>query len=155
VLPMEGERKPTPIANTPADERMAEFSPNGRWVAYQSDESGRFEIYVKPFPVRPEKWPVSKDGGFGARWSDDGKEIYYISPDAQLMTVPIAVIGGTIEAGTPMALFQTRIWGGGTSRLHRQQYDVASDGPFLINDTIEYMATSPITVLFNWKPPRK
>jgi serine/threonine protein kinase/Tol biopolymer transport system component len=153
VLPMMGEKKPFPLANTSFDERMSKFSPDGKWVAYQSNESGgRFEIYVKPFPPRPGQWLVSKGGGSQARWRRDGKELYYIALDGKMMAVPISVKGDTIEAGTPVALFQTRVWGGGTNTFNRQQYDVTADGRFLIDSTADE-TVAPITVLLNWKPP--
>src|SRR5262245_35644671 len=100
AMPMAGEKKPFPIASTSADERMSEFSPDTKWVAYQSDESGRFEIYVKRFPNGPSR-VVSKGGGSQVRWHPQGKELYYIALDGRMMAVPISVNGDNFDAGTP------------------------------------------------------
>jgi len=189
VLPMEGERKPFVFLKTNFDERRAQFSPDGRWVAYRSNESGRYEIYVRPFfqgglsakmeggpapvsgtsvlsglQVQPApvsgtssgvgtggQWQVSTSGGIDPRWRADGKELYYIAPDGKLMAAPITASGATIEPGTPVALFQTRIYGGGTDVNVGTQYDVSGDGRFLINTVLED-AASPITLLQNWAP---
>ena len=86
------------------------------------------------------------------RWSPDGKELYYIATDGKLMTVPITVKGGALEPGTPVALFQPPIWGGGSNTTNRQQYDVAPDGRFLINVTTGEATAPPITVILNWTP---
>ena len=144
VLPLEGERKPFPFVDTRFNEVWGQFSPDGRWVVYQSDESGRWEICVRPFPPeRGGQWPVSTSGGVYPRWSPDGKEVYYIAPDSKLMATPVTVRGDALEVGTPLALFQTRIVGGGSNVVgRRQQYTVASDGRFLINETTGDAATS-------------
>jgi Tol biopolymer transport system component len=152
VLPLEGDRKPFPFLNAIWDEQNGQFSPDGRWVAYQSNESGRHEIYVRPFPGPGGQLLVSTAGGISPRWRPDGKELYYIAPDATLMAAPLAVKGGTLEPGTPAPLFRSRIWGGGTDLYQRDQYDVARDGRFLINVTTDDTVTSPITLLQNWKP---
>jgi Tol biopolymer transport system component len=151
---MDGDRKAQIFLNTPFDEVNGQFSPDRRWVAYYSNESGRYEIYVRPFPGPGGEWQVSTAGGIHARWRRDGKELYYIAPDDRLMAVPIANQGATLEPGTPTALFQTHIAGGFGSGL-RQQYDVSSDGRFLINTATEDATTSPITLLLNWIPPAK
>jgi eukaryotic-like serine/threonine-protein kinase len=153
VLPLEGNRKPFAFLNTPFDERSGVFSPDGKWIAYQSNESGRIEIYVRPFPGPGGQWQISTAGGIQPRWSHDGKELYYIAPDEKLMAAAIAVKAVALEPGVPVALFQTRIWGGGTNANNKQQYDVTADGRFLINITTEDDAASPITLLQNWRPP--
>jgi len=158
VWPMDGEKKQFVFVNTPFEERLGQFSPDGRWVAYESNESGRFEIYVRPFPPQPSgQWrQVSALGGVSPRWRKDGKELYYIAPDGTLMAVPITVNGPSLEPGTPLALFQTRIVGRGINNFaFRQQYDVAVNGQFLINVTTEDAVNSSITLLLNWKPPAK
>ena len=108
---------------------------------------------MRPFPEPGGQWQVSTAGGIATRWRHDGKELYYIAPDGRLMAASIAIQGATLEPGTPVALFQTRIVGGGTLRGNHQQYDVAPDGRFLINVTVEEDAATPITLLQNWKPP--
>jgi eukaryotic-like serine/threonine-protein kinase len=175
VLPMEGERKPFVFLKTSFDERRGKFSPDGRWVAYMSNESGRYEVYVRPFfqgglsakteggpaPVSGTapgassgagvggQWQVSASGGINPRWRADGKELYYIAPDGKLMAAPIAANSATIAPGTPVALFQPRIFGGGTDPSVGTEYDVSGDGRFLI-DTVLEDAASPITLLQNW-----
>jgi serine/threonine protein kinase/Tol biopolymer transport system component len=151
VLPLEGERKPYPFVNTPFEERGGAFSPDGHWVAYQSDKPGRSEIYIKAFPGPGPETLVSTAGGITPQWSPDGKEVYFIAPDSTLMAVPITVHGASVEPGLPTALFQTRIVGGGTTRigLHRQ-FDVARDGRFLINTITNNSASAPITIIQNW-----
>ena len=120
-----------------------------------SDESGRDEIYVRPFPGPGGQWHVSTAGGTSPRWAPGGKELYFIAPDGTLMAAPIAVNGAAIEPGRPVALFHPPILGGGTDAVVGTQYDVARDGRFLINTVLEDTATSPITLLQNWKPPAK
>jgi Tol biopolymer transport system component len=152
VLPLDGDRQPFPFLNTTYNERLGQFSPDVRWVAYVSNESGRDEIYVRPFPGPGGQALVSAGGGISPRWSPDGNELYYIAPDATLMAAPIAVQGSTLEPGTPVSLFRSRIWGGGTTTYQRDQYDVARDGRFLINVTTDDAGTPPLTLLQNWKP---
>ena len=156
VLPMEGDRKARVFLKTPFQENWARFSPDGRWVAYQSNETGRNEIYVRPFndPSAGQS-PVSTAGGVSARWRADGKELYFIAADGMMMAVPIITRGDTIVPGSPAPLFPVgRIVSGGKN-VFRQQYDVAPDGRFLLNLTLDDTVTSPITLLQNWKPPVK
>jgi hypothetical protein len=120
-------------------------------VAYQTNESGRWEIVVQPFPDRSGKWQVSTSGGNQPRWRADGKELYFIAPDGRLMAVPVTALGSTFEAGSPVALFPTRIVGGGVSTYPKPQYAVSRDGRFLINQADE-STTTPITLILNWKP---
>lgn len=94
-------------------------------------------------------------GGIQPRWRLDGKELYYIAQDGKLMAAAIAVNGATFQPGVPRTLFQTRIWGGGTNSAAKQQYDVTTDGRFLINVTAEDEITTPITLLMNWSPELK
>jgi serine/threonine-protein kinase len=140
-----------PLVKTEFDEREAQFSPDGRWFAYQSNRTGRHEIYIRPFPGdgRKEYGPVSVNGGSQVRWNSNGKELFYLSSDERLMAVPIntTVNGQAIEAGRPIALFQTHIVETG---VLGQQYVVSHDGKrFLILSTQE--AVTPITVILNWK----
>ena len=118
---LDGDRKPFVFLQTNFNERKGQFSPDSHWVAYQSNESGREEIYVRPFPGPGGQWQVSTEGGIWVRWRPDGKELYYIAPDNKLMAVPITTQGATLEPGTPAALFQTRIVGGGTDNGFAQE----------------------------------
>ena len=147
------ERKRRVVANTMFDEHSGQFSPDSRWVAYVTNESGRFEIVVQPFPEATGKWQVSTNGGLQPRWRADGKELYFIAPDGRLMAVPVTVRGSTLEAGKSAALFPTRIVAG--TNPFKPQYAVSREGKFLINVPALESAASPITLILNWKPPAK
>jgi len=137
---------------TPANEMWGQFSPDGRWIAYQSNETGRFEIYVRPFPGPGIPVPISTSGGVYARWSRKGDELYYIAPDATLMAVRIRRQTAMLSAGLPVALFKTRRVGGGVNVIrYGHQYDVSPDGRFLINVEPE-PSSRPITLVMNWRP---
>jgi hypothetical protein len=103
MLPLAGDRKPVKYLATPAEELHGNFSPDGHYVAYTSNESGRFEVYVETYPRSDRKWTVSTNGGYEPRCGD-GREIYYLSEDRRLMAVPVGV-GPQFEA--PVPLFQT------------------------------------------------
>ena len=150
LLPLSGERKPYPFLSTPFSEREGVFSPDGKWAAYQSNESGRFEIYVRPFPGPGGQWQVSIAGGTSPRWRADGRELYYLAADNKLMAVAASAQNGTFVPGTPEALFQTHI----ASAVSKQHYDVAHDGRFLIVTELQDTSTEPIHLLLNWKPPK-
>jgi eukaryotic-like serine/threonine-protein kinase len=153
VLPLKGGDKPFPFLNTSFAEVWGQFSSDGRWVAYQSNESGQWEIYVRPFPGPGGQWLISTAGGVYPRWASDGKELYYIDPTGKLMAVTIGVKNDALEVGRPGALFQTHILGGGTNMVGRnQQYDVAPDGRFLINVLNNEPLSSSLTMLLNWNP---
>ncbi len=147
------DRPPRVVANTPAEEVLAQFSPDGRWVAYQTNESGRFEVVVQPFPDAGGKWQVSTNGGVAPRWRADGKELYFLAPGATMMAVPVTAAGASFEAGTPVALFPARIVDGGTVAANRPQYAVARDGRFLINQPVGDATVAPISLILNWRPP--
>jgi serine/threonine protein kinase len=140
------ERKATPFLATPFQEGSPQFSPDGRWMAYGSTESGTVEIFVQAFPASGGKWQISTAGGSYPRWRRDGKELYYIAPDNTLMAVEIAT-GSRFGAGTPKPLFRASI----KSFDIGFQYDVSPDGSrFLINTLAEDAQTSSITVVQNW-----
>jgi Tol biopolymer transport system component len=152
ALPMTGDRKPFPVVQTPFNERDGQFSPDGKWIAYQSDESGRFEIYVQPFPGPGRKERLSTNGGAQVRWRHDGRELFYIALDGRLMAVPIQLAsnGQSVQAGAPVPLFATHV-GGALQGVNRQQYAVSPDGQRFLMNTITEDATGPITVILNWK----
>ncbi len=129
-----------------------QFSPDGRWVAYASNESGKWEVYVVPFDDSGAgpggKWQVSNGGGRQPRWRRDGKELFYLAPDNRLMSVEVKG-GAAFEAGPPVPLFQTRPRDP-ISAEDRYSYDVAPDGQrFLINAEIEQKA-APMSIILNW-----
>jgi hypothetical protein len=148
VLPLDGDRTPIPFLQTDADERQAQFSPNGKWVAYASIESGRTEVYVRPFPAAAGKWQVSTGGGEQPRWRRDGRELFYLSADHKLIAVEVNTEGPTFEHHTPNALFVTRVGGIDTPGDY---YAVTADGQrFLLNNLVEEAGHTPITVVVNW-----
>ena len=149
ALPLEGDRKLVPVLATEFSERQPRLSPDGRWLAYYSDESGRFEVYVRRFPVTEEKWQVSTRGGIWPYWRGDGKEIYYVGLDAVLMAAAVSA-GQTFSVGAPESLFQTRlrIW------TVARQYAASRDGQrFLMIYPTQDPAASPMNVLLNWQAP--
>jgi serine/threonine protein kinase len=150
---MAGERKPVPVVQTKFEERDGQFSPDGKWIAYQTNESGRVEIWVQSFPGPGPRLQVSNNGGAQARWRPDGKELFYIALDGQLMSVPIRFTDSqTVEADTPVALFATHV-GGALQGPVPQYYMVSPDGKqFLMNTIVTEAGNSPITVILNWKP---
>jgi serine/threonine protein kinase len=148
VLPLDGDRTPIPFLQTNFDERQAQFSPNGKWVAYTSNESGRVEVHVRPFPAAAGNWQVSTDGGEQPRWRSDGKELFYLSADHKLMALEVNTEGPTFEHHAPKALFVTRVGGIDTPGHY---YAVTDDGQrFLLNNLVEEAAHTPITVVTNW-----
>jgi Tol biopolymer transport system component len=139
--------KATTLLGTPFDERTAQFSPDGRWLAYASDESGESEIYVQPFPGLGQKWQISTGGGAVPRWRRDGKEIFFLKfPEKTLMAVEVKA-GSTFSVGEPKALFQTQI----RRSDFGTQYDVSLDGSrFLINTLVDDGMMEALTVVQNW-----
>jgi Tol biopolymer transport system component len=141
-----------PLIATNANESDAALSPNGRWIAYLSDESGAEEVYVQSFPAGNERQQVSVGGGAQPRWRGDGKELFYISPDRKVMSLDIRT-GEHLEPGPPRPLFQTRILPLVEARNH---YDVTRDGQrFVVNSRRPEDATLPITVVVGWAPEPK
>jgi Tol biopolymer transport system component len=155
AVPLDGDRKPFPVVQTPIEDAAGQFSPDGRFVAYQSNKSGAMEIYVQPFPGGGAAHQISTAGGGQPRWRPDGRELFYVAPDTRLMAVLIALgkDGQTIEPGTPEPLFLTRLASGAnivSGTLLNAQYAVARDGRFLLNATVDEATPSPITVVLNW-----
>ena len=128
VLPLSGEERPFPFLQTQFDERQGRFSPDGKWIAYTSNESGTWQVYVnRSFTFSGGKWQVSTNGGAQPQWRRDGKEIFYLSPDRKLMTVDVQGNGPTFEAGVPKAMFELRIQSVGLPGP-RNFYVAAGDG---------------------------
>jgi hypothetical protein len=128
-------------------------SPDGRWLAYASDESGRYETYVQSFPAPGGgKWQISKDGGHFPRWRRDGRELSYYANDERLMAVPVRS-ATRLDVGAAVPLFEARLLNGpAPSPIIRHQYDVAHDGQrLLLNVPLEDAADSSITVVLNWQ----
>jgi len=147
VLPMTGERKPMPFLRTEFNEWSGMFSPDGRWIVYQSDESARNQIYVQSFPPGSGKWQISAEGGEYPAWRRDGKELYYLTLDGDLMAVEIK-IGAALHAGVPKRLFKASVTG--------TPYDVSADGRrFLMPVPVESGTTGLINVVVNWRAELK
>jgi Tol biopolymer transport system component/predicted Ser/Thr protein kinase len=149
ALPVGGDRKPIRFLKTTFGVSHGQFSPDGRWVAYASNESGKWEISVAPFPGPGGNWKVSSAGGSEPRWRSDGKELFYLAPDGKLMAVEVKP-GPTFEAGAATPLFQTRRPVAVTS-TDLFSYDVSADGQrFLANTDVGEVTSSPLTLVHNW-----
>lgn len=146
VLPLFGDKKPFPYLQTNANEASAKLSPNGQWLAYQSDESKRNEIYVTSFPQPGGKLQISTSGGSFPVWSRDGKELFYVSADGKMTAVAVKT-GPKFDAGVPKPLFEVRT----DLAAFGSVYDVSNDGRFLIPVPVDQGATTPITVVVNWQ----
>jgi Tol biopolymer transport system component len=156
ALPMDGKRTPFAVVQTDFNEGSGQFSPDSRWVAYESDKTGRTEIFVRPFPGPGGDVRVSTDGGSQPRWNPNGKELFYIAADDRLMAIPIQVSSNgsntIIEPGTPTGLFATNV-GSAALNAFRAQYAVQANGQsFVMNSAVGESSASPITVILNWKP---
>jgi Tol biopolymer transport system component len=150
VLALGDAPEPQPFLATPFVETHGQFSPDGRWVAYSSDETERHEVYIRPFPAGVGKWRVSTEGGSNPRWSPKGKELFYLAPDRTLMSVAIRSDAESPHPSAPQPLFQTRI-AGPLARDVRNNYAVSPDGErFLIVTNAEESSPPPITVILNW-----
>ena len=150
ALPLHGDATPFSILQTPFSESMGQFSPDGRWIAYQSAESGNFEIYVRPFSAEAganktaAKWLVSKGTGIGPRWRADGKELFYTSVNLDQMAVDIDPSKG-FQGGTPRRLFSA------PPPLLNVNWDLAPDGKrFLFIAEPAGSRTVPFTVVLNF-----
>lgn len=139
--------KPVPFVQTGANEQDGQFSPQGRWVAHTSDESGRQEVYLRTFPEAGERVLVSSTGGHGPRWRADGKELFYLAADGKLMSVEITP-GREAHPGTPKALFQ--------ANAVLPYWSVSADGQrFLFAIPTQQNAQPTFTVVLNWRPALK
>ena len=144
------DRTPHPFVQTAFQERDGQFSPDGKWVAYQSNEAGHFEIYLQPFPGPGNRIQVSAGGGQHVRWARNGSELFFIAADQRLTSIRVTVgANGKLVLGTPVPLFRTEL---DSSFLTRQQYGVSPDGQrFLINAATDAIDPPSITMILNWK----
>jgi eukaryotic-like serine/threonine-protein kinase len=146
VLPLFGDRKPFPFVQGGFGAHSARFSPNGRYVAYASDETGRSEVYIQTFPQHSGKWQASTSGGAEPMWRRDGKELFYLSPGNHLMSVAVSTDSASFQAGIPRELFQAQLATG-----VRNLYVVSPDGQrFLMLVPAGEAKPEPITVVINW-----
>ncbi len=140
VLPQEGDRKPIAFLKSRFDESNPRFSPDGRWIAYDSGETGRSEVYIAPFPGPGRKWQVSAAGGFNPHWRDDGKEIYFINLDGKILAVSVGAAAGGLSLGAPRELFEST-----------ELEDVSRDGRrFLVNHLPGAQTSEPLTLVLHW-----
>ncbi|MFN7938073.1 MAG: protein kinase [Bryobacteraceae bacterium] len=152
VKPLEGDGKPYPYLEASFHQTAGQFSPDGKWVAYASNESGAFEVYVRPFPSGPGKWKVSPGGGNSPRWSPDGKELYYVAPDDTVTAAAVSARDGQFNVSRIQPLFplqarNTNVGG----NLPAGAIRVAPDGKrFLVNRRLRDAESNPLTVVVNW-----
>jgi Tol biopolymer transport system component len=140
ILPVVRDRKPFPALQSDFDTKQGRISPDGRWIAYVSNESGRDEVFVQTFPGPGGKWQISNGGGDTPKWARNGRELFYISPDEMLMTVPVSANAGAFEPGIPGPLF----------RVAKQDYDVSQDSQRFMLAQPEGSSPSPIQVVIGW-----
>ncbi len=146
IVPTSGDAAPYPLIQTQFAEQAAVLSPDGRWLAYESDESGRGEVYVTPFPGLGRKWQVSSGGGLWPCWGRGGREILYQAPDGRLMAVPVEMAGGSLAAGSATALFDT-----GLQPTGSLNWALSPDGErVLIAEPVAESSSVRLTVLVNW-----
>jgi hypothetical protein len=155
ILPLEGDKKPQPFLQTAFYESHGQISPDGKWIAYGSAESGQAEIWVRPFPEGAGRWQVSSNGGAFPRWRADGKELFYLSKisSGKIMAVEVKTAGTAFEYGSARALFDSQYENfshpGHTGNWHT--YAVSPDGQrFLIPRPVAPRSTNPINVILNW-----
>ena len=156
ALPLDGGAKPFPVVESVFDDVQGQFSPDGRLVAYASNETGRYEVYVKAFPEQGGRLAVSTAGGIAPRWRRDGRELFYVAPDGKMMAVVMRMgpEARAMNPSSPIALFSTQLASGGGilpgGFRSRAQYAVAPDGRFLLNVAADDNAATPITVVLDW-----
>jgi eukaryotic-like serine/threonine-protein kinase len=144
TMPLDGKRELTPLVRGSFAAFDPRFSPDGRWVAYTSVETGREEIYVVPFPLRPGKWQVSTNGGRKAQWRGDGRELYFLTPDNMMTAVEVDGSGPSFSVGAAHPLFRAVL-----GVENGMGYDVSPDGQrFWVN--VATRDSAPLTVVANW-----
>jgi Tol biopolymer transport system component len=143
---LKGDPTPHPYMETPVSETRPQVSPDGRWLAYESDESGRSEIYIQTFPHPGGKWQISTNGGVQPRWRADNKEMFFFALDRTMMAVPLREEGGSLTPGAPVPLFVS-----GLAVLGKYRYTVSSDGQrFYLAEATDDRQGAPIDVVLNW-----
>ncbi len=152
VLPLGGDNKPFPFLRTEFNEEDGRFSPDGHWIVYASDESGRSEIYVRPFSLNPGttaagKWLISQSGGVRPRWRADGKELYYLGPDGTLMAVAVGA-SPSLRVGVPKALFRAPLQT--IQSFERPAWDVTKDGRRFLFAVETTPSERVFNVVLNW-----
>lgn len=150
VLSLSGEQKPYSYLHGDFSEVQGRFSPDGKWVAYASNDSGSWQVYVQSFPAPGGKWQISNNGGAQPQWRRDGKELFYISSDRKLMAVDVKANGSTFEVEAPKELFGLRLQTVGLPGA-RNFFVASADGQrILVASVPEERITTPMTVVLNW-----
>jgi hypothetical protein len=146
VVALSGERRPVSFVRTVGDERHGAFSPDGRWIVYESSESGRNEVYVSPFPATGAKWPVSTSGGENPHWRGDGKEVFFLNGNA-LMRAEVTMSANRVTVGAVQPLFEE-------PRFRRigasNPFDVSADGQRFLFNISSQTGPDPLTLVINW-----
>ena len=160
MLPMVGEHKPFPFLQAGYNVGQGRFSRDGKWLAYVTDETGRANVYVTPFPDGKGKWQVSADGGSMVRWRGDGKELYYLNGTGDLMAVEVNGSGQEFRIGPPQRLFHMELKTGPSrydlsSTSEQIGYDVMPDGKQFIVTSPVAGSASPVTMVTNWRPIKR
>jgi len=146
ALPLFGEQKPFPVIATKFQDVTPSFSPDGKWLAYANNETGRQEVYIQPFPSGAGRWQVSTAGGVWPNWRKDGKELFFSSPDEQIMAVDVNQNGASLQLGAPHALFKAT-----TVSAANGPYAVSADGKkFVMNEVTPQSIAEPLTLISNW-----
>lgn len=151
AMPLDGDRTPAPVVRTPFVERDAQFSPDGAWIAYQSNESGRYEVYAQPFARGGDRERISPNGGVQVRWRADGRELFYLTLDGELMAVPMTIgaDGRSLRPGTPVRLFRAPV--GAVQGISLHAYVVSADGQRFLVDALLEQQPAPISLILNWR----
>jgi len=152
AMQLSGDRKPYPVLKAPFRQNEGHLSPDGRWIAYTSQESGRTEVFVQNFPPAGGKWQISTSGGSEPAWRGDGKELYFMS-GTKLQAVGVKAAGSGFEAGIPSDLFDVQL---ATDQARRNRYVATPDGQrFLFVTTAKSVDTTPFIVVQNWQTALK
>jgi dipeptidyl aminopeptidase/acylaminoacyl peptidase len=160
ILPRLGDRKPFVVLHGNFNVGGAQFSPDGRWLAYTSDESGRPEVYVAPFPGGGSKWQVSVAGGSSPRWRHDTKELFYLAADSELMAAEVNTIGAVFHVGVVRPLFRVLLRTGPSRHdtdwtSEQIGYDASPDGQWFVVNAPPEGNPPPITLITNWSAGSK
>ncbi len=145
ILPLFGNHKPFPFLRTQFNESSAQFSTDGHWIAYVSDESGSNQVYIAPFPGPGGKWQASRAGGSEPRWRGDGKELFFLAPDNKLMAVDVNAKESILEIGNAQPLFEVH-----PNTAPGTHYDVTGDGKRFLVASAGEGSSAPITLVVNW-----
>jgi eukaryotic-like serine/threonine-protein kinase len=160
IVPRFGERKPYAFLQGSFNVGQGQFSPDGRWIAYSSDETGRAEVYVTPFPGGGSKWQVSAAGGTSPRWRRDGKELFYLAADSELMAAAVDISGSSFQVAALRPLFHALLKTG-IARLEvsptsdQISYDAGPDGKWFVVNSPPIGSPLPITLITNWAPAQR